>query len=55
MLYAVNSTGTKKPITEFMPLLTDAIPQPPELPNEEERKALREMAKNRLQFIPANN
>lgn len=53
--YLMNSTGKRAEITEFMPLFTDPVSEPPQLPNEEERKALVELANKRLQFVPRNN
>lgn len=52
MLYAVNSTDrVKTPITEFMPLLTDPPPTPPDIYTEAEKLELLSKANERLQLL----
>lgn len=52
MLYAVNSTERiKTPIHEFMPLLTDPEPTPPDIYTEDERLELFAKANERLQML----
>jgi len=55
MLYVVNSTERTKPsIQDFMPLMTDVAPPPPEVYTDEEKLELLNNAHARLQMLQNN-